>query len=663
MKKMNKKGFTVVELVIVIAVIAVLAAVLIPTFAGILHKADVSNDTQLVKNLNTALAADTTKNYTMTDALDAAKEFGYDIEKINASATDNEILWDSANGVFCYFNDGAIEYIPNFESKVEVKEYQYWVISDVIDEKYSTYYTGVTLTGEVAINKGFDAGVTDTSAAVITYTNAGAAQTVSIRMNGGKLVVDAANDNVNKFGEAEFVDIKAVANESFHEYGKTQFTKIEKGNYVVESTGYTNAIVDASTVAGAVTISTERAIGGSKIPEYKISEIVANDPEANVDDIIANIQAGATKFAGGEGTEANPYLIENAEQLMNITEYYEEGYKYFKVKDGVKVIDCAAIPNKCISLNGSFDGNNAKFVNLAYQLFNLVGYQNKEDAITIANIDATFNSVDGGALIRSLINGGETTFENVKIHGYLEGSSNMGCFYKYGTAQYGTGASYTVNFVNSQADATLVDISANNIGGMIGHPFCGSGNTVTINMDENSGFFGVQYNTNGKGNTLAAITNVPVIMNGENYDFNNSAVTVNKIAIVNAEKAEDGAWTVAQQSAATSITVSITAQYTDYEADGVTVKPNSNGLTAVLGSVTLTDLEAITKVFDKVDSVEFVNGYLNGEVGYSLEDGVLKAYVGDRNVLEGNVRLQVAQYDANGSVLATGSVALGVITK
>ena len=51
MKRNNNKGFTIVELVIVIAVIAILAAVLIPTFAGILHKADVSNDTQLVKNL------------------------------------------------------------------------------------------------------------------------------------------------------------------------------------------------------------------------------------------------------------------------------------------------------------------------------------------------------------------------------------------------------------------------------------------------------------------------------------------------------------------------------------------------------------------------------------------------------------------------------------
>ena len=39
MKRNNKKGFTIVELVIVIAVIAILAGVLIPTFSGIVKNA------------------------------------------------------------------------------------------------------------------------------------------------------------------------------------------------------------------------------------------------------------------------------------------------------------------------------------------------------------------------------------------------------------------------------------------------------------------------------------------------------------------------------------------------------------------------------------------------------------------------------------------------
>ena len=40
MKRNNKKGFTIVELVIVIAVIAILSAVLIPTFGGVINDAN-----------------------------------------------------------------------------------------------------------------------------------------------------------------------------------------------------------------------------------------------------------------------------------------------------------------------------------------------------------------------------------------------------------------------------------------------------------------------------------------------------------------------------------------------------------------------------------------------------------------------------------------------
>ena len=42
MRNTNKKGFTIVELVIVVAVIAILAAVLIPTFSGVIRKANES---------------------------------------------------------------------------------------------------------------------------------------------------------------------------------------------------------------------------------------------------------------------------------------------------------------------------------------------------------------------------------------------------------------------------------------------------------------------------------------------------------------------------------------------------------------------------------------------------------------------------------------------
>ena len=59
MKKLNKKGFTIVELVIVIAVIAILAGVLIPTFATVVDKANKSSAQQQAKNFYTLLEAAT----------------------------------------------------------------------------------------------------------------------------------------------------------------------------------------------------------------------------------------------------------------------------------------------------------------------------------------------------------------------------------------------------------------------------------------------------------------------------------------------------------------------------------------------------------------------------------------------------------------------------
>lgn len=58
MKKMNKKGFTIVELVIVIAVIAILSAVMIPTFSGMISKANESAAYQEAANIYKAYRVD-----------------------------------------------------------------------------------------------------------------------------------------------------------------------------------------------------------------------------------------------------------------------------------------------------------------------------------------------------------------------------------------------------------------------------------------------------------------------------------------------------------------------------------------------------------------------------------------------------------------------------
>ena len=97
MRNTNKKGFTIVELVVVVAVIAILAAVLIPTFSGVIKKANLSADQKAVADMNTVLAmedaTDGIKNiFDMYLALEASGLDGKDYEPLTK---DTYFFWDS----------------------------------------------------------------------------------------------------------------------------------------------------------------------------------------------------------------------------------------------------------------------------------------------------------------------------------------------------------------------------------------------------------------------------------------------------------------------------------------------------------------------------------------------------------------------------------------
>ena len=87
MMKNKRRGFTVVELVIVVAVVAILATVLIPTFSNVLKKADESATLLRAKNLLTELVADYVSQGKETDLVafiesgNKVYTFGYDAEE------------------------------------------------------------------------------------------------------------------------------------------------------------------------------------------------------------------------------------------------------------------------------------------------------------------------------------------------------------------------------------------------------------------------------------------------------------------------------------------------------------------------------------------------------------------------------------------------------
>ena len=122
MKRSTKKGFTIVELVIVIAVIAILAAVLIPTFSSLIKKANLSSDHQAVRNMNIALATDEASNGKPQNLLEATMNMakaGYDFENYKPLSKDYRFFWDQVNNkiVLAEKETGKIVYPKEYEGK------------------------------------------------------------------------------------------------------------------------------------------------------------------------------------------------------------------------------------------------------------------------------------------------------------------------------------------------------------------------------------------------------------------------------------------------------------------------------------------------------------------------------------------------------------------
>ena len=128
MKKAQKRGFTIVELVIVIAVVAILAAVLIPTFANLIEKANMSVDMQLVNQMNTVLQADeivSGKPATVVDAKEILGDNGCD--DFTPTETKNVFYWIGAeNRVILWEKDegdgvttGKVTYPKEYAKKYE----------------------------------------------------------------------------------------------------------------------------------------------------------------------------------------------------------------------------------------------------------------------------------------------------------------------------------------------------------------------------------------------------------------------------------------------------------------------------------------------------------------------------------------------------------------
>ena len=373
-------------------------------------------------------------------------------------------------------------------------------------------------------------------------------------------------------------------------------------------------------------------------------------PKGNNNANVAKWFDGMIAFVGGKGTADDPYLIDEPSQLMNISNYDE--YTYFKVADGVETLDMTGVGK--IKLNGSFDGNGVTMNNLSTALFQSVGEVGDAQEIKISNFTANVHTTDGSALVKNIYNPGNTIFENVTLHGYIEGQYNVGSFYNYGTANGDSiGADYTVSFVNTKSDATLVCTSGNAIGGMLGHGYEGAGNTLYINMDADSSYTGQMYTTGTAKcyRVMALCSEKKYKLNGVETNYQNDEYPSTRLTKNTPTAGADGYY-VAPATDVDHYVVYLNSQLTAYDANGAEIA-NKAGMTWNLGKKTITS-GFDGKIFDLITSAKIVNN-AGDELGYAMNNGELTIYSGRAdNYASGWVTLQVNQYDEEGNLLATG---------
>lgn len=444
LKKALRRAFTITELVIVIAVIAILAAVLIPTFTSLINRANQSADTQTVKNLNTILASEEAfgnRAETIDEALAQALEGGYKVENLTPTGEGYDIVWDQTNNRFALVDASGKKIYGDASTPDNISGQEYWKITDdaskTTDNAFSWYLTEDALSSDGGTVESYEitsstslnlSAFTDLKTVTISDTATGE---INLTTNSEDVEISigttstANSATVNLYGTAGMVGASTTpagqlffgdfGNNSLHIYGTVdtvlakggkivinENAKVEKLLVLMNQNSWTYAMEtpenltiekkDGATLNAlyGVTTSSLDVATKSAIPA-DFSELIQNSNNADGSNTIVNsvvFSSNIKSFESGIGTQENPFLISEVSQL-NLTNQLGGADLYFKLVNDITMNTQIQFTNG----NRTLDiGNNTITVDI----------QNKSSycAFLIAsNTNFTINSGENGRIV------------------------------------------------------------------------------------------------------------------------------------------------------------------------------------------------------------------------------------------------------------------------
>lgn len=529
MKKL-KKAFTLTELVIVIAVIAILAAVLIPTYTSLVRKANISADTQLAKNMNNLISDQTT----MDGVIDTLAENGYGIGKLNPTTEGHRFLWDETSKQIIFVDNN---YKIVYKAKdINLDEANLWLTVKKPSEVVTTkkFNLNYYLTQDSSKNftlttiSDFDTGDNVLSGNLTINSTADGEATIDGTFN-GTVTINTPNADIEQFGSVKTLDVTAVADNSLEVNGFVDALNLTAGKVDMQTSAYVKTM----------TVKSENA----KVVNGGIIENITKDDGINAVDFTNNGGMVVTNTAGVTNPTTANYVL----QLGSLTEL--EGFRDavnggatfadmevkltadIELNDGWTPIgvftrDVEAPESPIKGFQGTFDGNNKTISNL-----NNDGY-NPQDAVTFKNPTTIGDKEQYSFGLFGYVSNAEIknlTLTNVAINietGSIYGDSVAALVaYSYGDLTIDN----VVVGSASTTDASAVS-AYDGVAGIVGRAY-GEGKAVsTVTITDSINYAAVTTNEKGAGIIGYANTSVTVSLNG---CANHGVITCDALGLAN----------------------------------------------------------------------------------------------------------------------------------
>lgn len=364
-----RRAFTITELVIVIAVIAILAAVLIPTFTSLVNRANESADIQTVKNLNTILSSEEAfgnRANTIEEALEQALDGGYKVENLTPTGDGYDIVWDKENNRFALVDDAGNKIYGDASTPDTISGDNFWKITDDMsktDSNFSWYLTedalasdgGTTETVEItsSVNLNLSA-YTDLKTVTISDTATG---TINLTTNSEDVNISIGTTTttnsatINLYGTAGIVASKFengtttgghFGMNSLHVYGTVDKILVNTGKIIAEPGSSIGTIIATHLISNnSVSIVLQEGASVTNIGTFDPGNLpwFPTSTSYNLKNCVMGVGIDSinfikdrvlltTVFSGGIGTADDPYIITKVSQISLITNI-NFGYDYY----------------------------------------------------------------------------------------------------------------------------------------------------------------------------------------------------------------------------------------------------------------------------------------------------------------------------------------------